>query len=156
MLNVCAPSPPVPTISRTFIPGCGTGVACSRIATAHPDISSIVSALVLFVDSDARNAAFCVAVVWPVMISFMTLYASSYVRSPLFTIFLMASLIIFSSFGYHTMPSANTDKIIQDLFSLWCHDAFRMKLQSIEFSLFFLYGHHLSILRLSRYRKPCP
>ena len=32
MLNVFAWSPPVPTISRTSMPGCSTGIASSRIA----------------------------------------------------------------------------------------------------------------------------
>ncbi len=32
MLKEWAPSPPVPTISRTSMPGCGTGVASDRIA----------------------------------------------------------------------------------------------------------------------------
>ena len=95
ILNVRALSPPVPTISRTSIPSCATGVAWSLIATAHPVISSIVSALVLLVESAARNAAFCVGVVCPLMISFITVLASSKVRSPLFTILIMASLIIF-------------------------------------------------------------
>ena len=59
------------------MPGCGTGVACSLIASAQPEISLIVSARVLFVESAARKAAFCVGVVLPSMISFITVYASS-------------------------------------------------------------------------------
>ena len=96
MLKLCALSPPVPTISNSSIP-VSTRVACARIAAAQPAISSVVSALALFVESAARNAAFCVALVSPLMISFMTAYASSYVRSSLFTIFTMASLIMFLS-----------------------------------------------------------
>ena len=72
ILKECAPSPPVPTISSTSMPSCVTAVACSRIAAAQPDISSMVSAFVLLVDRDARNAAFWVGVVSPDMISFMT------------------------------------------------------------------------------------
>ena len=72
ILKECAPSPPVPTISSVSNPGWGTGVACSRIAVAHPEISSMVSALVLFVLSAARNAAFWVGVVSPLIISFIT------------------------------------------------------------------------------------
>ena len=47
------------------------------MAAAQPAISSIVSAFVLFVESAARNAAFCVALVSPLMISFITANASS-------------------------------------------------------------------------------
>ena len=42
------------------------------MAAAQPEISSMVSALVLLVDKAARNAAFWVAVVSPFMISFIT------------------------------------------------------------------------------------
>ena len=91
-------SPPVPTISSTSMPGCGTGVACSRMACAQPEISSIVSAFVDLVDNAARKAAFCVGVVCPVIISFITAYASSYVRSPFPTIFSIASLIMSDPF----------------------------------------------------------
>ena len=76
MLKLCALSPPVPTISKTSIPG-STAVAWARIAAAQPAISSVVSARALLVDSAARNAAFCVGVVSPLMISFITVYASS-------------------------------------------------------------------------------
>ena len=48
----------------------------ARIAAAQPAISSVVSTLALFVESAARNAAFCVAVVSPLIISFITAYAS--------------------------------------------------------------------------------
>ena len=58
ILKECAPSPPVPTISSVFMPGCSTGVAWLRMASAQPEISSIVSAFVLFVLRAARNAAF--------------------------------------------------------------------------------------------------
>ena len=51
------------------MPGCGTDVANSRIAAAQPDISSMVSALVDFVERAARNAAFWVGEVFPPMIS---------------------------------------------------------------------------------------
>ena len=46
--------------------------AWSRMVVAQPEISSIVSALVLLVESAARNAAFWVGLVCPLMISFMT------------------------------------------------------------------------------------
>ena len=49
-----------------------TFVAWSRMAAAQPAISSIVSALVLLVDRAAKKAAFWVAVVSPLMISFRT------------------------------------------------------------------------------------
>jgi hypothetical protein len=64
------------------------------MAAAHPAISSVVSALALLVDRAARNAAFCVWDVSQFMISFITPYASSYVRSSLLTIFTIASLIM--------------------------------------------------------------
>ena len=47
-------------------------MARSRMAAAQPLISSMVSALVLLVDSAAKNAAFWVWVVSPFMISLMT------------------------------------------------------------------------------------
>ena len=90
ILKVFARSPPVPTISSTSMPGCSTGVANSRMAAAQPLISSMVSALVDFVESAAKNAAFCVAVVSPLMISV--------VRSSFMTIFSMASRIMVSPF----------------------------------------------------------
>ena len=71
MLKLCAPSPPVPTISTISMP-VSTFVAWSRMAAAQPAISSIVSALVLLVERAAKKAAFWVAVVSPLMISFMT------------------------------------------------------------------------------------
>ena len=92
-MKLWALSPPVPTISNTSIP-VAAFTAWARIAAAHPDISSVVSALALFVERAERNAAFCVGVVSPLMISFITVYASSYVRSSLFTIFTIASLIM--------------------------------------------------------------
>ena len=49
-----------------------TWVAWARMAAAQPAISSVVSARALFVDRAARNAAFWVGVVWPLMISFIT------------------------------------------------------------------------------------
>ena len=49
-----------------------TLVACARIAAAQPAISSVVSARALLVDKAARKAAFCVVVVSPLMISFIT------------------------------------------------------------------------------------
>ena len=69
MLNVLERSPPVPTISSVSMPGCSTGVAISRMAQAQPLISSMVSARVFLVESATRNAAFCVGVVSPRMIS---------------------------------------------------------------------------------------
>ena len=71
MLKLWALSPPVPTISNRSGPA-STRVAWSRMAAAQPAISSVVSARVLLVDKAARNAAFWVAVVAPLMISFMT------------------------------------------------------------------------------------
>ena len=71
MLKLCAPSPPVPTISSRSR-SLGTFMAWSRMAAAHPAISSTVSALVLLVDRAARKAAFWVGLVWPLMISFIT------------------------------------------------------------------------------------
>ena len=59
MLKLCAPSPPVPTISSTSMPGL-TLTAWLRMAAAHPAISSVVSALALLVERAARNAAFWV------------------------------------------------------------------------------------------------
>ena len=97
ILKLCALSPPVPTISKVSMSPASTVSACSRIAAAHPAISSIVSDFVLLVDNAARKAAFCVGVVSPLIISFITLYASSYVRSCLSTILTIASLIIFST-----------------------------------------------------------
>ena len=57
ILKLWALSPPVPTISKSSIP-VSTFIACSRIAVAQPAISSVVSALALFVDNAARKAAF--------------------------------------------------------------------------------------------------
>ena len=70
-MKLWALSPPVPTISNSSIP-VSTAVAWARMAAAQPAISSAVSALALLVDRAARNAAFWVAVVSPLMISFMT------------------------------------------------------------------------------------
>ena len=47
------------------------------MAVAQPAISSVVSARALLVLSAARKAAFCVALVSPLIISFITIYASS-------------------------------------------------------------------------------
>ena len=77
ILKLCAPSPPVPTISKISISPLSKGNACSRMAVAHPVISSIVSICALLVDNAARKAAFCTALVCPDIISFMTVYASS-------------------------------------------------------------------------------
>ena len=71
MLKLWALSPPVPTISNTSMP-VSTLVAWARMAAAQPAISSVVSARALFVERAARNAAFCVAVVSPLIISFIT------------------------------------------------------------------------------------
>ena len=76
MLKVFAWSPPVPTISITGTET-STFSARSRMACAQPEISSMVSARVLLVERAARKAAFWVGDVCPVMISFMTVYASS-------------------------------------------------------------------------------
>ena len=71
ILKLCALSPPVPTLSNTSIP-VSTRTAWARMAAAHPAISSFVSARALFMDIAARNAAFCVGLVSPLMISFIT------------------------------------------------------------------------------------
>ena len=52
-------------------------MAWERMALAHPAISASVSVLVFLVVSAARKAAFWVGVVFPSMISFMTVNASS-------------------------------------------------------------------------------
>ena len=57
-------------------------------------VSNLFGLPALFVDSADKNAAFCVGVVAPLMISFITANASSYVKSSLFTILTIASLII--------------------------------------------------------------
>ena len=77
ILKVWALSPPVPTISSTSMPGCSSWTAFWRMAAAQPEISSIVSAPVLFVLRAARKAAFCVAEVSPLIISVITVNASS-------------------------------------------------------------------------------
>ena len=71
MLKLWALSPPVPTISKMSMP-VSTFVAWSRMAAAQPAISSVVSAQALLVERAARNAAFWVGVVSPLMISFIT------------------------------------------------------------------------------------
>ena len=75
MLKLLEPSPPVPTISKMSMPVSHFS-AWSRIAAAQPAISSVVSAVVLLVESAARKAAFCVALVSPLIISLITSYAS--------------------------------------------------------------------------------
>ena len=57
----------------------------------------MVSALVLLVESADRKAAFCVGLVSPFMISFITVSASLKVRSCFVTILMIASLIIVCS-----------------------------------------------------------
>ncbi len=71
ILKLWALSPPVPTISNSSM-SVSTLVACARMAAAQPAISSVVSALALLVDRAARKAAFWVALVCPLMISFIT------------------------------------------------------------------------------------
>ena len=71
ILKLWALSPPVPTISKMSMP-VSTFVAWSRMAAAQPAISSVVSARALLVERAARNAAFWVGVVSPLMISFIT------------------------------------------------------------------------------------
>ena len=71
ILKLWALSPPVPTISNSSM-SVSTLTAWARMAAAQPAISSVVSALALLVDRAARKAAFCVGVVSPHMISFMT------------------------------------------------------------------------------------
>ena len=71
MLKLCALSPPVPTISKISIP-VSTGIAWALMAAAQPAISSVVSAFALLVERADRNAAFCVGLVSPLIISFIT------------------------------------------------------------------------------------
>ena len=74
MLNVCAPSPPVPTMSTTG-ERCGvTGTTCSRIASAKPAISSAVSP---FVRRATRKPAIWAGVASPSMIEPISSCASS-------------------------------------------------------------------------------
>ena len=57
------------------------GISTSELAesagVAQPEISAMVSALVLLVERAAKKAAFWVWEVWPFIISFITVYASS-------------------------------------------------------------------------------
>ena len=71
MLKLWALSPPVPTISKRSM-SVFTFVAWSRMAAAQPAISTMVSAFVLLVERAAKNAAFWVGLVSPLMISFIT------------------------------------------------------------------------------------
>ena len=65
ILSVAAPSPPVPAVStRSARVGC-TASTCSRIASAHPAISSAVSP---FMRNATRNAEICAGVASPLMI----------------------------------------------------------------------------------------
>ncbi len=78
MLNVCAPSPPVPQVSMTCAPATSTFAAISRITSAAAATSSTVSPLAL---SAMRNAPICAGVAPPVMIVRMILCMSRGLRS---------------------------------------------------------------------------
>ena len=69
MLNVCAPSPPVPAVSTRSSRFGRTGRTCSRIASAQPAISSAVSP---FSRSATRKPPICAGVASPRMISCIT------------------------------------------------------------------------------------
>jgi hypothetical protein len=66
ILNVLAPSPPVPTISTKPLPSLtGTLLANSRITAAAAVISDTVSTLIR---SPVRIAAICSGITWPLII----------------------------------------------------------------------------------------
>ena len=90
--------------------------------TAQPEISSMVSALVLLVESADKNAAFWVGVVSPFMISFMTVFASSKDRSCFVTILMMASLIIMLLLSDHSFITQllSEDRVLRDMEEAIC------------------------------------
>ena len=77
MLKVPASSPPVPTISITAKSGSSLS-PFSLMTVAHAVISSMVSP---FIRSPVKNAAICAGVVSPLMISFITSFAASKLKS---------------------------------------------------------------------------
>ena len=72
-LNVCSPSPPVPTTSTSW-PSVGTRIAFSRIARAIPATTSGVSPVRR---SATRNPPICAGVASPVIMSPAAAAASS-------------------------------------------------------------------------------
>ena len=78
MLSVCAPSPPVPAVSTRSRREGSTGRTCSRMASAQPAISSMVSPLSR---SATRNPPICADVASPRMISPIASRASDRDRS---------------------------------------------------------------------------
>ena len=95
ILNVCAPSPPVPEVSTTK--GCWgrTFVDFSRIARAAPVISSIVSPLIR---RAVMNEATCADVASPLIISFIVSTVSRSVKScPSTTFWIVSRITVISS-----------------------------------------------------------
>ena len=84
-------SPPVPTISSASTL-CSRRTPFALIVAAHPVISSMVSP---FIANAVRKAAICTWVVSPLIISFITCDASSYVKFCLFASLIIACLIIY-------------------------------------------------------------
>ena len=84
------PSPPVPTISRTSI-SFKNFSQCALKTLAAAVISSIVSP---FAARAVRNAAFCASVASPDIISSITSFICTAVKSSFLTSFAIASLII--------------------------------------------------------------
>ena len=78
MLNVRAPSPPVPAVSTRSSRRGRTERTCSRMASAQPAISPARSPLSL---SATRKPPICAGVASPLMIWFITSRASGRVRS---------------------------------------------------------------------------
>lgn len=93
MLKVSAPSPPVPTISKTS-PSWETGTHASLMALANPVISPTVSP---FSERAARKAPICASDAFPLMISPMDSLAVSNGSSLPFTMVLIASCIMIDS-----------------------------------------------------------
>ena len=92
ILKELEPSPPVPTISSTSI-SWSSLMQCALIPAADAVISSIVSPLSA---SAVRYADICTGVALPLIISFITSSAISYVRSSFLASLSIASFIIFS------------------------------------------------------------
>ena len=111
-------------------------LACAlSLAAAHPAISSVVSALALLVDKAARKAAFCVAVVSPLMISFIT------------ECLIVSEVFFIDDFynGFFDHDSYLLYKISKHLLSIRCHYGFRMKLYPVDRIFFMLHCHYLSV-----------
>ncbi len=88
MLNVLAPSPPVPQVSMAYRSSMLTAIALSRITRAPPDISALLSPLMR---RPINSAPTCVGVNSPSMILVMTWIISTSVRSSLFANLLSTS-----------------------------------------------------------------